>query len=83
MQYGIDKNNQSNKGENKMKTRKSLKVDEMYHERINRIPEETDCCGSYKVVDENGIYWGTYYVGKNWCGEKFVASADSRDGLPW
>ena len=38
--------------------------------------------GTYKVI-KDGIYWGHYYVGQNWAGDKFVAEADPRDGLPW
>ena len=47
-----------------------------------RKPTAQDASGSYRVVDSAGIYWGTNYVGVNWCGEKFVTEADSRDGLP-
>lgn len=50
---------------------------------INRRPTVSDKFGSYKFIDNNGIYWGTYYVGKNWCGDVFVAEADPRDGLPY
>ena len=50
---------------------------------LNRKPTINDSFGSYRFVDDSGIYWGTYYVGKNWCGDIFVAEADPRDGLPW
>ena len=50
---------------------------------IDRKPTVGDHPGSYRFIDDTGLYWGCWYVGKNWCGEKFVASADPRDGLPW
>lgn len=50
---------------------------------IDRKPTIEDACGSYRVVDANGLYWGCYYIGFNWCGEKFVAEADPEDGRPW
>lgn len=48
---------------------------------IDRKPTTADPCGTYKVV-KAGLYWGHWYVGINWCREKFVAEADPRDGLP-
>ncbi len=51
--------------------------------QINYTPSVKDNCGSYKVIDPAGKYWGHYYVGLAWTGEKFVASADPRDGRPW
>lgn len=50
---------------------------------LNRYPTTDDAPGSYLYVDDNGIYWGHFYVGTNWCGEKFVTDADPSDGLPW
>lgn len=50
---------------------------------VNRPPTLDDKDGSYCVVDDNGLYWGCYYVGNNWAEQRFVASADPRDGLPW
>ena len=50
---------------------------------INRKPTLDDPDGSYRFVDDNGLYWGCWYVGKAWYGERFVAAADPRDGYPW
>jgi hypothetical protein len=50
---------------------------------INRYPTIEDPAGSYRFIDDNGIYWGTFYVGTNWCGERFVTDADPSDGLPF
>lgn len=50
---------------------------------ISRKPTTKDPDGSYKFVDDKGIYWGHYYVGEAWTGDRFVAEADPRDGLPY
>ncbi len=50
--------------------------------RIDRKPNATDADGTYKLI-KDGKYWGTYYVGVAWIGERFVAEADPRDGKPW
>lgn len=50
---------------------------------INHQPTIDDACGSYKFIDVQGRYWGHWYVGVNWAGQKFVAEADPRDGVPW
>ena len=50
---------------------------------INRKPTLEDDCGSYRLINDAGIYLGTFYVGFNWAKQKFVAEADPVDGLPW
>lgn len=50
---------------------------------VNRKPTIDDACGSYKHVDDNGIYWGHWYIGFTWDRVKFIAEADPRDGKPW
>lgn len=40
--------------------------------RVETKPTADMPHGVYEVIDRNGIYWGTYKVTTNWCGEKFV-----------
>ena len=44
--------------------------------------QEITSPGLYKVIDSDGIYWGRYYAGNNWCGEFFVAHCDYK-GIPY
>lgn len=41
---------------------------------VTKKPTADMPLGLYKVVNENGIYWGMWRVSKNWCGEVFVMS---------
>lgn len=49
---------------------------------LNRRPTIDDECGTYMVIID-GKYWGHYFVGRAWHGQKFVSEADQADGLPW
>lgn len=49
---------------------------------LNRRPTLEDGDGSYSLIDDDGLYWGEWYVGRAWHGERFVAPASSHDGLP-
>lgn len=60
-----------------MKTNNAIKVT-----MLDRRPTTDDPCGTYKIIKE-GIYWGHWYVGINWCNDKFVAEADPMTGHPW
>lgn len=68
-------------GDGKMKTKPNLQ--DAVFTFISRKPTTKDIDGSYRFVDDQGLYWGCWYVGENWRGERFVAEADPRDGLPW
>jgi len=48
---------------------------------VRTIPTPDYPNGTYKVI-QDGMFWGLYYVGQNWLGERFVADADERDGKP-
>ena len=64
-----------------MKTKPNLQ--DAVFEIINRRPTLDDPDGSYRHVDDAGLYWGCWYVGRAWTGERFVAEADPRVGYPW
>jgi hypothetical protein len=41
-------------------------------ETVTKKPTADMPLGIYRVVDANGIYWGTFRVCENWCRERFV-----------
>lgn len=60
-----------------------MKKKELPRFKIDRKPTVADPHGCYEYIGKDGRYYGHWYVGRNWAGERFVASADPRDGLPW
>ena len=46
---------------------------------ITNKPTISDGQGIYKIVDENGLFWGHYQVGTNWCNEVYVRKIDSHE----
>ena len=43
---------------------------------VSETPTINDPLGIYKLVS-NGLYFGHFQVGKNWCGEKYVRKVNS------
>ena len=57
----------------------SLKSDLKPMKTVNSKPTTSDGQGIYKLVDGNGLFWGHYQVGTNWCGEVYVRGIDSHE----
>lgn len=49
---------------------------------VSAMPTVASPEGTYIII-RDGIFWGHFYVGSNWAGEKFIARADPRDGFPY
>lgn len=48
------------------------RLDRIHAVTVTEKPTVDNVTGLYRVVDEQGLYWGTWNVTANWLGEKFV-----------